>query len=120
MFCIHLGAAGVSGGVVDERESVKYREFAEVQANLKPLTEEQWEEVQELRPWTPFESKIGRSHTRIRIGEPLSLEDVKDWAIDVLVEAMMRKEEIMQRKICFSVILLRFFLRIFQLRDVVD
>jgi len=75
------------------------KEFAEVQASLKPLTEEQWEEIQELRPRTPFESKIGRSHARIRTGEALSLEDIKDWATDVLVEAMMRKEETVQRSL---------------------
>ena len=44
-----------------------------MQANLKPLTEEQWDEIQELRPRTPFESKIARSHARVRTGEPLSL-----------------------------------------------
>jgi len=74
-------------------------EFAEVQASLKPLTEEQREEIQELRPRTPFESKIGRSHARIRTGEALSLEDIKDWATDVLVETMMRKEETVQRSL---------------------
>ncbi|KAG0600532.1 hypothetical protein M758_11G041700 [Ceratodon purpureus] len=82
-----------------ERIERQAREFAEVQANLKPLTEEQWDEIQELRPRTPFESKIGRSHARIRTGEALSLEDIKDWATDVLVEAMMRKEESVQRSL---------------------
>lgn len=82
-----------------ERIERQAREFAEVQANLKPLTPEQWEEIQELRPRTPFESRIGRSHARIRTGEALSLEDIKDWATDVLVEAMTRKEETVQRSL---------------------
>jgi hypothetical protein len=60
---------------------------------LKPLTKEQWEEIQELRPRTPFESRLARNHARIRTGEPLSLEDIKDWAIDVLTDAMARKED---------------------------
>jgi hypothetical protein len=49
------------------------KEFAEAQSNLKPLTKEQWEEIQELRPRTPFESRLARNHARIRTGEPLSL-----------------------------------------------
>lgn len=56
-----------------ERIERQAKEFAEVQANLKPLSREQWDEIQELRPRTPFESKIGRSHARIRSGEPMSL-----------------------------------------------
>ncbi|XP_024360636.1 uncharacterized protein [Physcomitrium patens] len=82
-----------------ERIERQAREFAEVQANLKPLSRDEWEEIQELRPRTPFESKIGRSHSRIRTGEVLSLEDIKDWAFDVLMEAMMRKEETVQRSL---------------------
>ncbi|KAH9575240.1 hypothetical protein CY35_01G101400 [Sphagnum magellanicum] len=76
-----------------ERLERQAKEFAEAQANLTPLTKEQWEEIQELRPRTPFESRLARNHARIRTGEPLSLEDIKDWAIDVLTDAMARKED---------------------------
>jgi hypothetical protein len=45
----------------------------EVQADLKPLTEEQWEEVQERRPRTAFETKnrpLSCSHPDWRTVEP--------------------------------------------------
>ena len=37
------------------------------------LSREEWEEVQEVRPRTPFESKLARPHARIRTGEPVRL-----------------------------------------------
>jgi len=37
------------------------------------LTREEWEEIREVRPRTPFESKLARPNARIRTEEPLRL-----------------------------------------------
>lgn len=37
------------------------------------LTREEWDEIQEIRPRTPFESKLARPNARIRTGEPVHL-----------------------------------------------
>ena len=37
------------------------------------LTREEWEEIQEVRPRTPFESKLARPNARIRTGEKLHM-----------------------------------------------
>ncbi|KAG6620573.1 hypothetical protein I3842_Q062400 [Carya illinoinensis] len=57
------------------------------------LSREEWEEIREVRPRTPFESKLARPNARIRTGEPLRMEDLKDWTIDVLTDAFTRVEE---------------------------
>ena len=41
------------------------------QGSVRMLTREEWEEVREVRPRTPFESKLARPNARIRTGEPL-------------------------------------------------
>ncbi|XP_056689560.1 uncharacterized protein [Spinacia oleracea] len=38
------------------------------QGTVKVLTLEEWEEIREVRPVTPFGSKLARSNARIRIG----------------------------------------------------
>ncbi|XP_022847955.1 uncharacterized protein LOC111370474 isoform X2 [Olea europaea var. sylvestris] len=43
------------------------------QGTVRMLTREEWEEIQEVRPRTPFESKLARPNARIRTGEPLHL-----------------------------------------------
>lgn len=63
------------------------------QGTVRMLTREEWEEIREVRPRTPFESKLARSNARIRTGEKLKKEDVKDWAIDVLMDAVTRVED---------------------------
>uniref|UniRef100_A0A5B7AAE1 Uncharacterized protein n=1 Tax=Davidia involucrata TaxID=16924 RepID=A0A5B7AAE1_DAVIN len=63
------------------------------QGTVRMLTREEWEEIQEVRPRTPFESKLARPNARIRTGEPLHMEDLKDWTIDVLTDALTRVEE---------------------------
>ncbi|CAK9167190.1 unnamed protein product [Ilex paraguariensis] len=63
------------------------------QGTVRMLTREEWEEIQELRPRTPFESKLARPNARIRTGEPLHVDDLKDWTIDVLSDALTRAEE---------------------------
>lgn len=35
------------------------------------LSREEWEEIRDVRPRTPFESKLARPNARIRTGEPL-------------------------------------------------
>ncbi|MED6145249.1 hypothetical protein PIB30_023356 [Stylosanthes scabra] len=63
------------------------------QGSVRMLSREEWDKVRELRPRTPFESKLARPNARIRTGEPLHLEDLKDWTIDVLMDGVTRAEE---------------------------
>ncbi|CAL9030695.1 unnamed protein product [Prunus brigantina] len=63
------------------------------QGTVRMLTREEWEEIREVRPRTPFESKLARPNARIRTGEPVRMEDLKDWTIDVLTDAFARVEE---------------------------
>lgn len=63
------------------------------QGTVRMLTREEWEEFREVRPRTPFESRLARPNARIRTGEPLRLEDMKDWTTDVLMDAVARVEE---------------------------
>lgn len=56
-----------------ERRERKIQNSHPDQGKVRMLTREEWEEVQEVRPRTPFESKLARPHARIRTGEPLRL-----------------------------------------------
>ncbi|KAE8681132.1 Rhamnose biosynthesis 1 [Hibiscus syriacus] len=68
------------------------------QGTVKMLTREEWEEIREVRPRTPFESKLARPNAKIRTGEPLHMEDLKNWTIDVLTDAVTRAENCSKRK----------------------
>ncbi|WVZ65312.1 hypothetical protein U9M48_014697 [Paspalum notatum var. saurae] len=81
-----------------ERRERKIKNSHPDQGKVRMLTREEWEEVQEIRPRTPFESKLARPHARIRTGEPVRLEDVKDWATDVITDAFTRAEESTKQK----------------------
>lgn len=81
-----------------ERRERKIKNSHPDQGKVRMLTREEWEEVQEVRPRTPFESKLARPHARIRTGEPVRLEDVKDWATDVIADSFTRAEETTKRK----------------------
>ncbi|KNA19000.1 hypothetical protein SOVF_065590 [Spinacia oleracea] len=63
------------------------------QGTVRMLTREEWEEIREVRPRTPFESKLARPNARIRTGGAVKKEDMKDWGIDVLMDAVTRVEE---------------------------
>ena len=63
------------------------------QGTVRMLTREEWENIQEVRPRTPFESKLARPNARIRSGDRLRMEDLKDWTVDVLTDALTRAEE---------------------------
>ncbi|CAK9330339.1 unnamed protein product [Citrullus colocynthis] len=63
------------------------------QGTVRMLCREEWEEIRDVRPRTPFESKLARPNARIRTGERLHMEDLKDWTIDVLSDALARAEE---------------------------
>ncbi|KAJ8568623.1 hypothetical protein K7X08_028156 [Anisodus acutangulus] len=67
------------------------------QGTVRMLTREEWESVQDVRPRTPFESKLARPNARLRTGESLKMEDVKDWTIDVITDALTRAEECAKR-----------------------
>ncbi|KAG2730223.1 hypothetical protein I3760_01G281700 [Carya illinoinensis] len=71
----------------------KIRNAPAGQGTVRMLSREEWEEIREVRPRTPFESKLARPNARIRTGEPLRMEDLKDWTIDVLTDAFTRVEE---------------------------
>ncbi|RZC89171.1 hypothetical protein C5167_030866 [Papaver somniferum] len=76
-----------------ERIERKIRNAPEGQGTVRMLSPEEWEEIQEVRPRTPFESKLARPNAHLRTDEPLRLGDVKDWGIDVLTDALTRVEE---------------------------
>ncbi|MCL7031799.1 hypothetical protein MKW94_009596 [Papaver nudicaule] len=80
-----------------ERIERKIRNAPEGQGTVRMLSEEEWEEIQEVRPRTPFESKLARPNARLRTDEPLRMGDVKDWGIDVLTDALTRVEESVRR-----------------------
>ncbi|KAK2380744.1 hypothetical protein P8452_36913 [Trifolium repens] len=63
------------------------------QGKVRMLSREEWEKIRELPPRTPFESKFSRPNSRIRTGEPLRLEDLKDWTIDAFMNGVARAEE---------------------------
>nr|GMC49067.1 uncharacterized protein LOC109192553 [Ipomoea batatas] len=71
----------------------KIKNAPEGQGTVRMLTREEWDAIQEMRPRTPFESKLARPNARIRTGDPIHLEDVKDWSVDVLSDALTRAEE---------------------------
>lgn len=56
-----------------ERLERKIQKAPAGQGTVRMLTREEWEEIQEIRPRTPFESKLARPNARIRTGEPLHL-----------------------------------------------
>uniref|UniRef100_A0A2P2IPD4 Uncharacterized protein MANES_13G060500 n=1 Tax=Rhizophora mucronata TaxID=61149 RepID=A0A2P2IPD4_RHIMU len=76
-----------------ERIERKIKNAPPGQGTVRMLTREEWEKVREVRPRTPFESKLTRSKARIRTGEPIRMEDFKDWTVDVLTDAFTRVEE---------------------------
>ncbi|KAJ8763900.1 hypothetical protein K2173_003682 [Erythroxylum novogranatense] len=76
-----------------ERIERKIKDAPPEQGTMRMLSREEWEKVREVRPRTPFESKFARPNARIRTGEPLLMEDLKNWAIDVITDACTRVEE---------------------------
>ena len=58
---------------VQERIEKQIKDAPEGQGTVRMLTREEWEAVQEVRPRTPFESKLARPNARIRTGEPLHM-----------------------------------------------
>ncbi|KAG0476802.1 hypothetical protein HPP92_013643 [Vanilla planifolia] len=76
-----------------ERLERKIAKAPPEQGTVRMLSREEWDAVQEIRPRTPFESKLARPNARIRTGEPVHMEDLKDWAIDVFTNALNRAEE---------------------------
>ncbi|XP_064981834.1 uncharacterized protein LOC135623154 [Musa acuminata AAA Group] len=82
----------------EERMERKIQKSPKGQGTVRMLSREEWDAIQELRPRTPFESRFARPNARIRTGEPVKLEDVKDWTIDVFRDAFTRAEESVKRK----------------------
>lgn len=56
-----------------ERLERKIKKAPPEQGTVRMLTREEWDEIQEVRPRTPFESKLARPNARLRTGEPLHL-----------------------------------------------
>ncbi|CAN0825662.1 hypothetical protein LINGRAPRIM_LOCUS2051 [Linum grandiflorum] len=67
------------------------------QGTVRMLSREEWEEIREVRPRTPFESKLARPRARIRTDDPISMRDLKDWSIDVVTDGLTRVEESVKR-----------------------
>ncbi|PKA53554.1 hypothetical protein AXF42_Ash009050 [Apostasia shenzhenica] len=76
-----------------ERLERKIAKAPPEQGTVRMLSREEWDAIQEIRPRTPFESKLARPNAHIRTGEPINLEDLKDWSIDVFADALSRAEE---------------------------
>ncbi|KAK2986446.1 hypothetical protein RJ640_011884, partial [Escallonia rubra] len=57
----------------------KIRNAPAGQGTVRMLTREEWEEIQELRPRTPFESKLARPNARLRTGEKLHMVKLKPF-----------------------------------------
>lgn len=51
----------------------KIRDAPAGQGTVRMLTREEWEKIREVRPRTPFESKLARPNANIRTGEPLCM-----------------------------------------------
>ena len=49
----------------------KIKNVPDGQGTVRMLSHEEWEEIREVRPRTPFESKLARPNARIRTGEQL-------------------------------------------------
>lgn len=56
-----------------ERIEKKIQKAPPGQGTVRMLSREEWEEFREVRPRTPFESKLARPNARIRTGEPLHM-----------------------------------------------
>lgn len=80
-----------------ERIERKIKNAPPGQGTVRMLSREEWDEIQEIRPRTPFESKLARPNARLRTGETLHWEDLKDWTIDVMTDAFTRVEECAKR-----------------------
>jgi hypothetical protein len=59
-----------------ERRERKIQNSHPDQGKLRMLTRDEWDEIQEVRPRTPFESKLARPHARLRTGEPVRLVSI--------------------------------------------
>ncbi|KAH7689065.1 hypothetical protein IHE45_03G071700 [Dioscorea alata] len=81
-----------------ERLERKIKKAPPGQGTVRMLSREEWDEIQEIRPRTPFESKFARPNARLRTGEPMHFDDLKDWTIDVLTDALTRAEETAKQK----------------------
>lgn len=81
-----------------ERLERKIAKAPPEQGTVRMLSREEWDEIQEIRPRTPFESELARPNARIRTGEPIHSEDLKDWATDVFTNALTRAEEIVKQR----------------------
>lgn len=75
----------------------KIKNAPEGQGTVRMLSREEWENIKDVRPRTPFESKFARPNARIRTDEPLHIDDLKDWTIDVITDALTRVEESVRR-----------------------
>lgn len=82
-----------------ERIERRARKAPPEQGSVRMLSREEWDAIQEIRPRTPFESRIARPNARLRTGDSIDLDDFKDWSIDVLTDAFTRVEENVQHNL---------------------
>eukprot|EP00252_Welwitschia_mirabilis_P016436 TRINITY_DN36263_c0_g1_i1.p1 TRINITY_DN36263_c0_g1~~TRINITY_DN36263_c0_g1_i1.p1 ORF type:complete len:178 (-),score=18.55 TRINITY_DN36263_c0_g1_i1:73-606(-) len=76
-----------------ERIERHAKRFPSEMGTVRMVTKEEWDKIQEIRPRTPFESRIARPNARLRTGDPVHMDDVKEWSIDVLTDAFTRVED---------------------------
>ncbi|KAJ8629831.1 hypothetical protein MRB53_023154 [Persea americana] len=76
-----------------ERLERKMKKLPPGTGTVRMLSKEEWEAIQDIGPQTPYESKYARPNARLRTGDPMHMEDVKDWTIDVLRDGLSRIEE---------------------------
>ena len=56
-----------------ERLERKIKDAPPETGTVRMLSPEEWDEIKDVRPRTPFESKLARPNARIRTGEPLRM-----------------------------------------------
>lgn len=56
-----------------ERLEKKIKDAPPGMGTVRMVTREEWDAFREVRPRTPFESKLARPNARLRTGEPLHM-----------------------------------------------
>ncbi|KAF3595358.1 hypothetical protein DY000_02022189 [Brassica cretica] len=101
-FTLYAGSSLLVCCKIDDSKSQemierKIKNAPEGQGTVRMIEREEWDEFREVRPRTPFESKLARPNAQIRTGEPVRKDDLKNWTIDVLTNALSRTEESVRR-----------------------
>lgn len=66
-----LGCCKIDDSKSQEMIERKIKNAPEGQGTVRMIEREEWDEFREVRPRTPFESKLARPNAQIRTGEPV-------------------------------------------------